>query len=104
MECLGTEEMVEVDSADQTGDTEVAKGLKEVNEADTARLGVKAEMFERQESAASTLSNQSWCESPETCHTWDMQSVVSYIKSYQPQTVRGQTAELMTPDILTLIN
>ena len=69
--------MVEVDSADQTGDTEVVKGLKEVNEADTARLGVKAEMFERQESAASTLSNQSWCESPETCHTWDMQSVVS---------------------------
>ena len=73
MEYLGTEAMVELDSAD----TVEVRRMKEANEADTVRLGWRSEMFERQESSASTLSNQSWCESPETCHTWDMQSVVT---------------------------
>ena len=73
--------MVELDSADQTEDSEEVRRLKEVNEADTARLGGgRTEMFERQQSSqssTSTFSNLSWCESPETCHTWDMQSVVT---------------------------
>ena len=75
---LGREELAELDSGDQTGETEEVRSLKEVNEADTAGLGGRVEMFGRQESSSSsTFSNLSWCESPETCHTWDMQSVVT---------------------------
>ena len=95
--------MAEVDSVDQTGDTEEVKRLKEVTGADTARLGGKAEMFARQESSASTLSSQSWCESPETCHTWDMQSVVTsefyfqYLISTTTTTVRAGDPDMLTP-------
>ena len=84
LEYLGREEMVELDSADQTGEPEEVRRMAEFNEADTVRLGAgRAEMLERQQSSqssqssASTFSNLSWCESPETCHTWDMQSVVT---------------------------
>lgn len=76
LEYLGTEQMVELDSAAQPGVTEEVEGFKDVNEADTAGLAGRSEMFGRQESGTSTFSNQSWCESPETSHTWDMQSVV----------------------------